>query len=697
MLLLNFGIMAGAYVSVRIIEHYKKPQTPTHNKSPKIIDQKLPALKLKNVTKANNSLQPVKLENVTEPSAAKEIETVHDHYMKTSTAAIGLTLLRHFYPPVTLLSVGVIAYSSYPIVKNAEKAIKQRRINNDLLTSIVSVLSLGTGEYLASAIQAAVYHFGNKMVTKSQDISTKMLTNVFEQQPSKVWILKDQQELEVPLETLNLEDIVVVKAGEVVPIDGCITDGMAMIDQHALTGEAVPAEKGIGDSVFAATLIVTGRILVKVEKTGRETTVSKLGDILNHTAEFKTSLQMKGEKWSNQAAMPLISASLITAPFLGISSATAILYSAPVNSIKVFTSLQTFNHLSLVSNKGILVKDGRALEELTKIDTVLFDKTGTLTMAEPKVGQIIVCDQLDADELLVYAASAEYRLSHPIAHAIVKQAEQQQLTLLDIEDANYQVGYGVTVQLNDQVIKVGSARFMVAEEIALPPNIEQRLYEQEGSSWVMVAINQTVQGAIEICPQLRPEVQQMIAGLRQRGIKKMFIVSGDHQQPTQKLAEALGMDDYFYEVLPQNKAEIVEQLQKDGHRVCFVGDGINDTIAMKTANVSISLRGATSIATDMAQVVFMDGSLSNLCHLVDLSNKLNANLRNSLLFWAGYGITNITTSVWFSGIMGSTIFFSAVFGLSMIHVMRPLAQLEHQEKEYAQSSISTRLENASGH
>jgi Cu2+-exporting ATPase len=212
-----------------------------------------------------------------------------------------------------------------------------------------------------------------------------------------------------------------------------------------------------------------------------------------------------------------------------------------------------------------------------------------------------------------------------------------------------------------------------------------------------VAINHTVQGAIEICPQLRPEVQQMIAGLRQRGIKKMFIVSGDHQQPTQKLAEALGMDDYFYEVLPQNKAAIVEQLQKDGHRVCFVGDGINDTIAMKTANVSISLRGATSIATDMAQVVFMDGSLSNLCHLFDLSNKLNANLQNTLLFWAGYGITNITTSVWFSGIMGSTIFFSAVFGLSMVHAMRPLAQLEHQEKEYAQRSISTRLENASGH
>ena len=682
MLLINIGIIASAYIGARLVERYSsKKWLIDSNRGPKSLEKTSSSQR---VAKEKSTHQPMTLESVRESTAVEEI--THDHYLKVSLAALGLTVIRPFYPALTLLSIGVIVYASYPLVKNAEKSLlKERRANNDLLSSLVSILSLASGEYLASAIQASVYHFGNKMVTKSKDLSTQMLTNVFEQQPSKVWVLKDHQEIEVPLEALQIDDIVVVKAGEVIPIDGFITAGMAMIDQHALTGEAVPAEKGLGDQVFAATLIVSGRIQVKVEKTGRETTISKLGEILNHTAEFKTALQLKGEKWSNKIAMPLIATSIVSAPLLGISSATAILYSVPSNAIRIFTSLQTFNHLTLVSNKGILVKDGRAIEELTKIDTVLFDKTGTLTKAEPEVGQIVVCDELGEDEILAYAASAEHRLTHPIAHAIVKQAQERHLSLLDIEEANYKIGYGVTVQLNNnQVIKVGSARFMSQEGITLPPKIAEAkaLGEEEGYSLVMVALNQQLQGAIEIRPQVRPEVQQIIAGLRQRGIKKMFIVSGDHKRPTQKMAEALGMDNYFYEVLPQNKASIVEQLQKQGRRVCFVGDGINDAIAMKKANVSISLRGASSIATDMAQVVFMDGSLSHLCDIFDISKQLNNKLKNSITFWTGFGITNITGSSLIYGIMGSTIFYVTVFGFGIAHAMLPLRQLKQKEKNH---------------
>jgi heavy metal translocating P-type ATPase len=682
MLLLNLGIIASAYIGARLFERYSyKKWVTDSNMAPKSLDKKPSS---QQVAKEKTRHQPMSIESVRENTAVKEAGKAHDHLFKVSTVALGLGVIRPFYPPLTLLSIGVIAYASYPLVKNAEKSLlKERRINNDLLSSVVSILSLASGEYLATAVQASVYHFGNKMVSKSKDLSTQMLTNVFEQQPSKVWVLKDDQEIEVPLDALQINDIVVVKAGEVIPVDGVITTGMAMIDQHALTGEAVPAEKGLGEKVFAATLIVSGIIQVKVEQTGRETTISKLSEILTHTAEFKTALQLKGEKWSNQIAMPLIATSIVSAPLLGISPAIAILYSVPANAVRVITSLQTFNHLTLVSNQGILVKDGRALEELTKIDTVLFDKTGTLTKAEPEVGQILVCDELGEDEILAYAASAELRLTHPLAQAIVKLAQKRHLSLLEIEDANYKIGYGVTVQLNNnQTIKVGSARFMGLEGIELPPKIAEanELGEEEGYSLVMVALNQQLQGAIEIRPQVRPEVQQIIAGLRQRGIQQMSIVSGDHKGPTQKLASALGMDNYFYEVLPQNKASLVEQLQKQGHRVCFVGDGINDAIAMKKANVSISLRGASSIATDMAQVVFMDGSLSHLCDIFDISKKLNVNLKNSIGFWTGFGITNITASSLVYGIMGSTMFFGTVFGLGIAHAMLPLRQLEQKQK-----------------
>ncbi|HIE02418.1 MAG TPA: HAD family hydrolase, partial [Thiotrichaceae bacterium] len=293
-------------------------------------------------------------------------------------------------------------------------------------------------------------------------------------------------------------------------------------------------------------------------------------------------------------------------------------------------------------------------------------------------------DEIGEDEILSYAAAAEQRLTHPIARAIVKKADERHLNLPDISDANYKIGYGVTVSFNNLIIKVGSARFMTLEGIALSSRIEEAIRDsqEKGDSLVMVAINDQIKGAIEMQSQVRPEVEQIITGLRQRGIQQIAIVSGDHKQPTQKLAETLGMDNYFYEVLPQDKASLVEQLQKAGHKVCFVGDGINDAIAMKKANVSISLRGASSIATDMAQVVLMDGTLSRLCDIFDISKQLNTNLEHSLLFWAGYGVFNLTAaSLLRFGILKSTLVLGIVFGLGIGHAMLPLRQLEQENRK----------------
>jgi Cu2+-exporting ATPase len=683
MLFVNIGIMFSAYVGVRVFEHYRG--------KPLINKMALQPLTEPQVSHPEKEVDRKNFNQKTLKHAPKEIvdheiEKYHDHYFKVSSIGMGLAATSYIYPPLTILSIGVIGYTVFPIVRQTENSLlKERRINNELVTSIVNIMTLAMGQYFACALQSWVYHLGDKMVTKSKDVSTQMLTNVFDRQPSKVWVLKDLMEIEISLEALRINDIVVVRTGEVIPIDGIITEGMARVDQHALTGESVPAEKGIGDKAFAATIIISGRICIKVEKTGLETTVAKLSEILNHTADFKTSLQLKGEKLSDQVAAPLLSLGLLSLPILGASSATVILFSAPTNTIKIFPSLQTFNHLTLVSNKGILIKDGRALEELTKIDTILFDKTGTLTKGEPKIGQIILCSDEGENEILTYAASAERRLMHPIARAIMKKAEEQHLKLPEIEEANYKIGYGVTVNFNHQVIKVGSARFMTLEGIALPQKIEEAKArsQEEGVSLVMVAVNHQIKGAIEIQPQVRPEVKQIISQLRQHGIQQISIVSGDSKPPTKKLAATLGMDNYFYEVLPQDKAALVEKLQKAGRRVCFVGDGINDAIAMKKANVSISLRGATSIATDVAQVVLMDGSLSHLYDIFDISTKLNTRLQHSLLFWAGYGIINLTTALLLpkAGVLTSTLFYGTAFGIGMGHAMYPLRQLEHKKDE----------------
>ncbi len=330
-------------------------------------------------------------------------------------------------------------------------------------------------------------------------------------------------------------------------------------------------------------------------------------------------------------------------PILGPVGAAVILNSHISNRIRIFAPLGTLNYLSVASHKGILIKDGRALEGLSQVDTVLFDKTGTLTKELPEVGRIIPFDNYGENEILVYAAAAECKLAHPIAKAILNKAKEAHLTLPSIDDSKYQIGYGITVKLDNKIIRVGSIRFMDTEGIVLPDKMEETLaYSQtEVHSWVMVAINHKIVGAIEIQTVVRPEVTEIINGLRCRGIKHISIVSGDSKPPTQKLAKSLSMDSYFYNVLPEDKAKIVEQLQKEGKYVCFIGDGINDAIAMKKANVSISLRGATSIATDVAQVILMDGSLSNLGELFDISQDLDANLRQSLIINLMPGVINI--------------------------------------------------------
>ncbi len=289
---------------------------------------------------------------------AQEKEQETDHYITASAVSAGLSVIGMAVAPPTLtvLNLGVLGYSATPIFKLSEQSLLQeRKLRNDFLNSLVILGSVSIGQYFAAAIFAVAFHVGSKLVARTQDYSEKMLHNVFEQRPDRVWISRGEVELEIPLESLDIEDIGIVTTGEVVPVDGVITEGKALIDQQTLTGEALPAEKSEGDPVFASTLVVSGRILVKIEKAGRETLVDQLGSILQNTADFKTQLQLRGEKWADHAAAPLLSMGSMLLPLVGLSSSTALLNSSPGNSLRIFTSLHTRNHLTLASQNGILI------------------------------------------------------------------------------------------------------------------------------------------------------------------------------------------------------------------------------------------------------------------------------------------------------------------------------------------------------
>lgn len=415
MFLLDGGILFGAYFGVRLIEKYRK-NTRQKKKS------------LKNKLVSVKPSQPMVLN---ERNMLSPTEKQFDRYFKLSTVSVGVAAARQFFfPSLSLLNAALYAYIAFPALREAEKSLVQnRKINGYVLDAMLITLALSQGQYFAAAMVIWFFYLGRKILAKTEDHSKKMLTNIFVQQPNSVWMLKENIEIEIPLSELKVNDIVVVNTGEVVPIDGIITQGMAMIDQHALTGESQPAEKGIGDPVFASTLLLTGKIYVKVEKTGEQTTVAKIGQFLTQSAYFKTKIQSKGEELADKSVKPILGAGLLALPLLGPYGMAAVLYCSFGNIIRVLASLGTLNHLNIAAHKGILVKDGRAIEYLTEVDTVLFDKTGTLTQEEPEIGQIIVCDNYEKDEVLKYAAAAECKLAHPIARAILKKSQRVQYHL----------------------------------------------------------------------------------------------------------------------------------------------------------------------------------------------------------------------------------------------------------------------------
>ncbi len=638
MILLGLEVLVGTYIGTQVKSHFNKSASSQHA-----------------VADTENHQQLVETDRAAPPGPT-ETEIQINRYLKLSGVAVGLAAARFVYPPLLIPALILASYTTIPILKESKSSLDDKKIKNDLLNALVIISCFATGYYLTVALVAGYYHLANKMVMKTKDRSEKMLKEIFGQQVDMAWIIADGVEVNVPLESIKIDDVVVVGMGETIPVDGEIIDGMAMIDEHILTGEAMPVEKIKGSEVFASTLILSGKIRIKVRQKGSDTNIAKINQLFADTTEFKSDVQTRAEAIANDVATPLLASSILLAPFIGIPAATTILYSSPGNTIKLLASLQTLNKLAQAYQEGLLIKDGRALEALLNVDTVFFDKTGTLTSDQPVIGNITAFDGLSEQQVLAYSAAAEQKLTHPIALAILAEAREQKLDLPPVNNANYKMSYGISVESEGKNIKIGSSRFMESENISLPASIHamQQHCDHEGYSLVLLAVDNTVKGTIEIQPQVRPEAEEVIEKLRACGIKHIAIVSGDREVPTRKLAEKLAMDAYYHDCLPQDKAKLIEQLQQQGRHICFIGDGINDAIAMKQADVSVSMFGATSISTDAAQVVLMSSGLGHLPYLFENSRELSGKIKQTLLVSAGYSVSNIAGAVF----LHATVLFS---------------------------------------
>ena len=607
----------------------------------------------------------------------RPLKQEHDFDFKIATTSLGISAAATFFNPA-LLPVGALLmlYTATPSFRRAYQSMRhERRLGIDSLDTIIFTACLFTGEIFAGAMTAWFLSLGRKLLKQTRAESARVLLQIFGKQPTLARVLKDGQEIEMNLERIKRDDRIVIYTGEVVPVDGVIVEGDAILDQHALTGESTPAEKSVGGKVFASTVMLAGKIIVRVERAGKDTASSKISQVLNKTVAHKLRAQSRGEELADKAVMPALGLSAVAGGAIGTSAALAVINSDLGTGIRMAAPLGMLTSITLCAQQGILVKDGRALELMRSVDTVLFDKTGTLTREKPEVGNILCCGEYSEEQILTFAAAAEQKFTHPIARAIIDKFAGLKRPMPRLDASKYAVGYGITVEIEGSLVRVGSRRFIEMEKLAIPGEIEREMKELHaaGHSFVCVAIGNQLAGVIELRSSHRPEVEEIISGLRARGVNHMAIISGDHEKPTRRLAEHLKMDRYFAEVLPQDKARYVELLQKEGRTVCFVGDGINDSIALKKANVSISLRGASSIATDTAQIVFMEESLARICDLKDFSQALEHNVQRSwnlILMPNGFCIAGVF-------LFGFNIWHSVVFNnasaiLALLNGLLPL-------------------------
>ena len=623
-MILGIATVFATYASVRFYEHHRKNRrNDAHGKAG-----------------IKNGLT-IGQEETPEPFSEDQLLAETDenkknkHYVAMSGVSIGFATVRVFCPPLTLPTILIFTYTAIPYLRQTEKSLlKDKKVDGYVLYSIADMMMLGLGAYAAASVGIGLLHLSKYILSNAKDRFKRQLIDVFSQQPDKVWVIKNGVEVQVSIDQVKENDILVVAAGDIIPVDGTVIDGVAAVDQKVLTGESQPVDKTVDTRVFASTMVLSGQIHIRMEKSGQETVVAKIGEIINQSIDFNGNKELKGEKWADTFTTPTLALALLSWPFLGPVGVVGILYCHIANTVRVVAPLSTLRYLNAAMENGILVKDGHALEELTNIDTIIFDKTGTLTQEVPEVGEIILCgSRYTRNDILFFAAAAEQKSIHPIAKAILRKAEDKQMVLPKIEDSSYDVGYGISVEVDGKIIQVGSIRFMQMKAIKIPKTMQDKMDRAlaMGYSVIMLAIDSKLEGMLEIHTIVRPEAEKAVQVLRERGIKCIAIVSGDHEAPTRVLANALGMDNYFHDILPEEKAAIVERLQKKGKKVAVVGDGVNDAIAMEKADISISLSGASTIATDVAQVVLMDGSLMHIPDLIELSRGLDKNLSRSLI------------------------------------------------------------------
>ena len=529
------------------------------------------------------------------------------------------------HPALPLLSVPLLLAGIVPAARRAWRESRaKRRLSYAGLEIIQAMSELALGQVFLTAGGWLLYSGGKRLLISTRREAKEALVDSVTDAAVGAWVERDGVEVLTPLDRIEIGDRVVVRAGDQVPVDGRVATGVLGVDQRALTGESELTELGPGDAALAGTSVLSGEAVLLAECTGRDTVRARVEALLASATSYEQNLTARVARVTERSVRPTLTLAafgLVTRGPLGLIGG---FWTNALDMAWMSAPYSMLNTIRAASRADIVIKDGRSLELISKVDIVIFDKTGTLTLDRLVVAAVRCRGDIDEPSLLRLAAAIEQYQSHPIAQAIVDATRHDPRPLPPTEGRRVEIGYGVRGRAGGHEVLIGSARLFELEAVAVPAEVGELQAEavQRGHSTVHIAIDGRYAGTVELAPQLRPEARAVVDRLRARGLELM-ILSGDDEGPTRALAEALGIERFVARALPEAKMAVVEALQAEARRVCFVGDGINDVLAMHRANVSVSFMGATYQAIEGAQVV-LGGGLGSLIALFRIGDDFAA-------------------------------------------------------------------------
>ena len=493
--------------------------------------------------------------------------------------------------------------------------------------------------------------------------------------PKMATVLRDGQEVEVPVEEVQVGDLIRVKPGEKVPVDGIVTEGNSTVDESMLTGESIPVSKAVGDEVIGASLNKTGSFILKATKIGKDTALSQIIQLVEQAQGSKAPIAKLADKVSGVFVPIVIALALVSGLawyFLGQESwvfALTITISVLVIACPCALGLATPTAIMVGTGKGaengILLKSGEALEEANHVNMVVFDKTGTITNGTPVVTDVVTADSTDADALIRLAASLEVASEHPLGEAIVAKAKEQGAAFDEVTNFEAIPGFGIKGHVGETLVFLGNEKWMRENGLTnVEMNDKANHFAEQGKTPLYIGYNDAVQGLIVVADTVKESSARAIQTLHEMGIQ-VAMMTGDHERTAQAIAAEVGIDRVFSEVLPQDKANYVSKLQEEGYIVAMVGDGINDAPALAQAQVGIAIGTGTDVAIESADAVLMKSDLMDVPAMLKLSRATIRNIKENL-FWAfAYNVIGIPFAMGVLHLFGGPLLNPMIAGAAM--------------------------------